>query len=1008
MRKRMARIVRRRPKSRHPLHLAASPAALLFAGSPAASAASASDPALAGDGFWLALACAGLACAALVILLQRRRLRRMKAKLDGNRKWLRAIFDHAPAAILLKDREGRYLEINKSCEALFGFTNAECVGLTPEDINPGPGDEDARAHDLEVLETGVATTRRVRLETSQGPRSLQSVKFPIFSRTGAVDGVGAVIVDVTESAAALERAESAELRLREAVEALPGGFVAFDRERKMIFCNEAYRNLTALPRERITPGVSYREILLAARESGYAPDGEADLENWVETRIDGAPEGVDSEFRTPDGRWFKANDRVTSDGGLVGIRIEITELRRQRDALAAARMRIEDVAADLRIKSDRLQQIIRLSAIGGWEVDAQTKAVWWDPLTRRIHEADAGFSPDFRSAIKFFTPESRERVASAVAGCLNDATPFDVEAELITARDRRAWVRILGEADREGGEIVRLQGVIQDISEQKRHEAALQAANDELRAAIAGRASAERRFFDIAAVSTDWFWEQDRDLRFTFISDSYTRTTGGDPETHIGRTREELLQSDRAAREGADWDWLAQKIAARAPFSDFVYRAFGDTDGPRWVRISGAPFHDESGAFAGYRGVGSDVTTLYDALRRAKAASEAKSAFLATMSHEIRTPMNGVLGVAEELGRRVTEPAERRLVATIRESGETLLNVINDILDFSKIEAGKLDLETTDFSPALIARRAAALHEMKTREKGLDFTLVVEPAAERTRRGDPHRVSQILHNLVGNAVKFTETGEVTVTFGGEPGGPLTIAVRDTGVGMNQAEIARVFEGFRQADSSTTRRFGGTGLGMSIVKSLVEAMAGEITIDSTPGAGAEIRVSLPLPIVDTRSEPAAPAAVAALPEGLKILAADDNATNRMVIELLLKRVGAASTVVESGRDAVAAANDERDRMVNGDAGFDLILMDISMPDMDGIEALAAIRDQEAKAGAPRVPAIAITANALTHQVADYLASGFDGHVAKPIQGDALFAEIDACLDRARLGGRERDA
>lgn len=973
-------------------------AALVSAGPSTASAARSSESIFADAGFWLALACVCLAGSIIVMLLQRRHLRRLRMTLDSSRKRFRAIFDHTPAAILLQDRDGRLVEINRACERLFGVANAHCVGLRPTDLMHGGDGEAASADDLEVLETGAAVTGRQRIETRQGPLSLLTVKFPILGRCGGIDGLGAALVDVTDNAAALVRAESAELMFRESMEALPGGFVAFDRERRMIFCNQTYRDIIAMPGARMRPGVSYRDILLAAHDCGYVSDVGGDLEGWLETRMRGAPEGVNTEFQTPDGRWFKAADRATSDGGLVGIRIEITDLRRQQDALAAARLRIEDVAADLQIKSDRLQQIIRLSAIGGWEVDARTKAMWWDALTRRIHEVDADYAPDFHAAVDFFTPASRRRVGRAVAACLEEATPFDLEAELVTARGRTLWVRILGEADQESGAVTRLQGVMQDISEQKRHEDALRAANADLRAAIARRDSAERRFFDIAAVSTDWFWEQDRDLRFTFISDSYARGAGGDSATAIGRTWNEMLGADPGAREDADWDGLARKVAAREAFSDFVYRAFGATDGPRWVRISGAPFEDDSGAFAGYRGVGSDVTTLYDALQRAEAASEAKSAFLATMSHEIRTPMNGVLGVAEELARRVVDPAERRLVATIRESGETLLNVINDILDFSKIEAGKLELEATGFSPALIARRAAALHEMKARDKCLDFTLIVDPAAERTRRGDPHRVLQILHNLVGNAIKFTEAGGVTVTFGGEVDGPLAITVRDTGVGMSGAEIAHAFEGFRQADNSTTRRFGGTGLGMSIVKSLVDAMAGEIAIESAPGAGAEIRVSLPLPVVDSLSEPTALVPVAVLPKGLKVLAADDNATNRMVIGLLLERIGAAPIVVESGRDAVAAVSDAQTR-ANGGAGFDVILMDISMPGMDGIETLAAIRAGEGQARAPRIPAIAITANALTHQVADYLANGFDGHVAKPIQGDALFNEIAACLDRA---------
>ncbi|WP_136683533.1 sensor histidine kinase [Falsirhodobacter xinxiangensis] len=236
---------------------------------------------------------------------------------------------------------------------------------------------------------------------------------------------------------------------------------------------------------------------------------------------------------------------------------------------------------------------------------------------------------------------------------------------------------------------------------------------------------------------------------------------------------------------------------------------------------------------------------LRAAVERAEAASRAKSRFLANMGHEIRTPLNGVLGMADLLDRSVSDPDHRRKLDTIRRSGEMLLNILNDLLDMSKIEAGKLPLNIEPFRPDALAARVEELHIHRAEAKGLAFDVFTSGAADRPRLGDQQRVMQIMQNLVSNAVKFTEEGEVSVTFACPPGGPLVIEVADTGIGMTGEQAARIFDEFEQADGSTTRRFGGTGLGMSIVRGLVEMMEGSIALDTVPDRGTTVRVVLPL-------------------------------------------------------------------------------------------------------------------------------------------------------------------
>ncbi|MEL6335265.1 MAG: ATP-binding protein [Pseudomonadota bacterium] len=385
----------------------------------------------------------------------------------------------------------------------------------------------------------------------------------------------------------------------------------------------------------------------------------------------------------------------------------------------------------------------------------------------------------------------------------------------------------------------------------------------------------------------------------------------------------------------------------------------------------------------------------------AETASRAKSQFLATMSHEIRTPMNGMIALIDLL-RRDTDAEDRaRLLEIVARSGQLLENIVNDILDFSKIEAGELALESVPFDPLLVVDQVAATHGQAARDRGLRLVTTVDRQGLEWRRGDPLRLRQILNNLVNNAIKFTEEGHVEIALEVDERGHLVMRVADTGIGMEEMQVARAFDTFSQADSSTTRRFGGSGLGLSIVRRLVDLMEGTIEIDSLPERGTMIAIALPLPVAAAERERAADPALAAGDdgiEGLRVLVADDNRTNRIVLERLLSHLGCIAIAVDSGALAVQAARDADVSALAGDAEsagaqrFDVLLLDISMPGMDGIEALHRIRAQEAAAGLPPVPAVAVTANAFEHQVRSYLAAGFAAHAPKPLRAEILRQRI----------------
>ncbi len=375
---------------------------------------------------------------------------------------------------------------------------------------------------------------------------------------------------------------------------------------------------------------------------------------------------------------------------------------------------------------------------------------------------------------------------------------------------------------------------------------------------------------------------------------------------------------------------------------------------------------------------------LREARNAAEAANRTKSAFLATMSHEIRTPLNGVLGMVQALAFDELSAVQRERLDIIRQSGESLLAILNDILDLSKIEAGQLELEEVDFDLRTLVMGAHAAFTALANKKGLSFDLAVEDSADGVYRGDPTRLRQILYNVVSNALKFTEEGEVRVSAGYHDG-ELRLTVADTGIGVEPERLPALFERFVQADASTTRQYGGTGLGLAICRELAELMGGTIVAESEVGRGTTVKFRAPMArIADARPASAQSGAerVSAAP-GLRILAAEDNAVNQLVLKTLLHQLGVDPVVVEDGEQAVQAWQAE---------AWDLVLMDVQMPKLDGVQATRRIRELEAASGRPRTPIVALTANAMSHQIAEYLQNGMDTHVSKPIQAEALFRAI----------------
>jgi len=483
------------------------------------------------------------------------------------------------------------------------------------------------------------------------------------------------------------------------------------------------------------------------------------------------------------------------------------------------------------------------------------------------------------------------------------------------------------------------------------------------------------------------------DGRYVLANAAAEEVLGIDAGKIVGKTVFELFPPDQAASFAED---DAEVIRSREIKIVQQERVSTQSRGPRYLVTKKLATYGKHGAQYVVT-VGEDVTerheaevALREALAAAEQASRSKSTFLANMSHEIRTPLNGIVAVADILSRADLAAKDQELVQIILASGETLERLLSDILDLARIESHQVSIEQAAFHLGDIMRATAAFARLRADEKGVAVELVLDSELDRTVTGDMVRVRQVLTNLASNAVKFTPAGRVLITGSSTGEGRVRFSLEDTGIGFDPATKDRIFGRFQQADDTITRKFGGTGLGLAISRELVELMGGRLECDSRPGAGSCFWFEIPLPPVEAvEAKAATPRAIDNAARLPRVLVADDHPTNRRVVELMLGG-HAEVTCVENGLEAVEAC---------AAGGFDLVLMDMQMPVMDGLTAVREIRRLEVHA--TRTPIIMLTANALPEHVAASLAAGADLHLDKPVTAASLFSAIERVSDTDAL-------
>lgn len=504
---------------------------------------------------------------------------------------------------------------------------------------------------------------------------------------------------------------------------------------------------------------------------------------------------------------------------------------------------------------------------------------------------------------------------------------------------------------------------LQDIEQKEKLQQLVELRTREL-------ANNRQRFIDFAQSVGDWLWETDDELNITYLSSSNGR--------FINRLTGNILDT----LDGVDSGEGAGKIACKMGRIE----AFVDIDilfeKQQFISMSGRPYYSDTGLFLGYRGIARDVTSkrnqviaLKQAQSEALQASKAKSEFLAVMSHEIRTPLNTVLGLIDVLKGSSFNRQQSQALKQMESSAELLLVLISDILDLSKIESGHFMLDNQRANFKEIVHNSINHFQPQAQSKHLDIVVDIEESVPEFILIDPTRLSQVLFNLVGNAIKFTSRGQITVAIRLK-GQALEINVQDTGIGIAQETLDTLFTAFKQADSSITRKFGGTGLGLAISKHLIELMGGSIHVESIPGKGSHFIVMLPVVEAPHSEQVTGKTANSDSKANHQILVVEDCKTNQMVIKLLLNKLGHNVTVAANGREAL--------EMLERQAGnFDLVFMDLSMPVMGGLETTTEARKRHID-----IPIIALTAHALESDKKACLDAGMNGFVTKPIRTKEL--------------------
>ncbi len=803
--------------------------------------------------------------------------------------------------------------------------------------------------------------------------------------------------------------------IKNLLNSMQDGFVLLDEHGRFAKTNPAFCHMVDLTEaELIGQTVPF---------SFWPPEEIANINAAFQMMLDGKSATFDLVFMRKNGERFPAliaPSEVKDDAGnITGYVTTVKDITERKQAEleiinlnACLEQRVQERTNDLQEREAWLRSAQRVARIGNWHWNAITDAIWWsDELYRIYDRLPSAKPPTYEQDQKNYTPESGARLTAVVQSSLQTGLPYEIELELSKDTIPRRWVMARGEALRnDNQEIIGLQGTVQDITDQKHAQQKLHDSEQRYRALFENM---DEGFCAVEMIRD----AQDMpvDYRFVTINQAFEKQTS--IRAALGKTIRQLVPDiesywfetyDQVARTGKAIRFENQVAALQRHFDVFAFRIGGN--GSKTVGILFKDVTEQKQTEREIKNLNAileqrivertaDLEIINKLLTQAKqhaqiaeAATIAKSDFLANMSHEIRTPMNSVIGMAYLVLGTTLDQQQRDYVEKIHLSGQYLLALIENILDFSKIESGKLELECVNFSLDTVIDTLTTLSADNASEHGLRLQIEIAEDVVHQLRGDPLRLSQILLNFVNNAIKFSHDSviilRVSIVAEDIEGCVLRFEVQDHGIGMTPEQQGGIFQPFQQADTSTTRKYGGTGLGLTISKKLAQMMGGDVGVNSELGVGSTFwfsaRFDKPT-LSSTSLHHAAPYLSASVGDysalkGVRVLLVEDNLTNQQLVKALLKRVDMEVLVAANGSECLAMLEQQQ---------VDVVLMDLQMPVMDGQEATRHIR---ANSQTRHIPVIALTANAWADVRVQCFAVGMNDFVSKPVKPVLLYETI----------------
>ncbi|RUL85841.1 PAS domain S-box protein [Tautonia sociabilis] len=883
---------------------------------------------------------------------------------------LEATYASAPVGLCVLDRELRFVRINDRLAELNGRPAAEHIGRTVREMLPELADQVEPAL-RRVLETGEPVIDlELSGQTAARPgehRTWLESWLPLRDAAGEVAGINIVAQEVTERRKA-ERLIRFQARLLDAVEQ---AVVATDAGGRIVYWNRFAESLYGWPAAEVIG----RPIL----EVAPLPEGRETVAGIRDATAAGRGWSGEVEARRRDGRTFPAfvTGSPVLDGegkrvGFVGVSYDLTERKEADRALRESERRFRMVA-------DTAPAMLWMTGPDG---DCTFLSRAWTEFTGQTESQGLG-----TGWLEMVHPDDRERTIEIFRGASERGEPFSLDYRLWQRDGSYRWALDSGRPrfDNDGAFLGYIGSVI-DISERKRAEEGLR----EHASRFEALAENIPQLAWMADPSGSIFWYNRRWYDYTGTTLEQVRGWGWQVVHHPDHVNRVVEKIRRCFQSGQVWE------------DTFPLR--GKDGRYRWFLSRAVPIRDSSGRVTRWFGTNTDVTDqrrteaeLAEAKRQAEAASRAKSEFLANMSHEIRTPMTAILGYADVLARQVTDPDDLQCIETIRRNGQHLMEIINDILDLSRIEAGGLEIERRKFAPDAIVNEVIALMSIRAWEKGLRLEAQFLGPMPEQIESDPTRLRQILVNLIGNAIKFTESGSILVTCRLEQDAHdprLRFEVIDTGIGIASEHLGRLFRPFSQADSSMTRLYGGSGLGLAISRRLVELLGGSIGVESEPGRGSRFTLTIATGTLEgvglvhrdvvvhsadrAHCETEPPFRISG-----RVLVVDDRADIRSLARMFLEGAGARVETADDGLAAIEAVR-EADR---AGSPFDVVVMDMQMPRLDGYSTVSRLRSE----GFGR-PIVALTASAMRGDRERCLEAGCDEYLPKPIDPRRLVGTV----------------